>query len=64
MSIGALTGYRTIITNVIIVLAAAASVFGIIIPEDEKTAVIAGLIAVANIALRIITRTPVGGAST
>lgn len=55
-----LQGYRTLIANGVAVLASVGLFFGVAIPEDEQSAVILGLTALANIALRFATRTPVG----
>ena len=53
-------GYRTFITNGVFIVASVASVFGVLIPQDEQTAVIAGAIALVNIGLRFYTSTPWG----
>ena len=55
-----LKGYRTFLANGIIVVAAAASIFGIVIPQDDQTALIAGIIAAVNIVLRFYTTGPWG----
>lgn len=53
-------GYRTLLTNGVIALAAVASLLGVIIPQDEQTALIAGVVALVNIALRLKTSTAWG----
>ncbi|HML99523.1 MAG TPA: hypothetical protein PKD75_13700 [Tepidiformaceae bacterium] len=55
-----LKGYRTIIANIVAVIASVGLFFGVVIPEDERAAVIAGLVAIVNIALRFATSTRVG----
>lgn len=57
-------GYRTLITNGVIFVASLASMFGVVVPQDEQTAVITGAIAAVNIILRIYTTGPWGKSST
>lgn len=53
-------GYRTIAINSVAVIVAFASMVGVVIPQDESTAVTAGLLAFLNIIMRLKTTTPVG----
>ena len=56
-------GYRTIITNVLMVVASVAAIWGIEIPPEMIEEVVSGIIAViglVNLFLRAITTTPVG----
>ena len=55
-----LQGYRTLIANAVALVASAGLFFGVVIPEDEQSAVILGLTALVNIALRFATSTPIG----
>ena len=55
-----LQGYRTIIVNVVAALVGVASMLGVVVPQDDSTAFTAGLIAFANILMRLKTTTPVG----
>ena len=52
-------GWKTITTNVVALVFAAAVYFGLEIPEPDP-AVVAGVLALINIILRFITTTPVG----
>ena len=56
-------GYKTIVTNVLVLLFALASMLGTDIGADEQTAIIAGVISIVNIVLRMVTTTPVGKGS-
>lgn len=53
-------GFRTIIVNGLVILAAVGAAFGVIIPQDEQAAVVAGAVAAANIVLRFYTSTSWG----
>lgn len=53
-------GYKTLATNTVIIIASLASAFGIVVPQDDQTALIAGIIAAVNIILRIYTTGPWG----
>ncbi len=55
-------GYKTLVTNGVALLVAIGAMTGVVIPESEQTAVIAGIFAVANIILRFMTNTAVGKA--
>lgn len=55
-----LKGWRTLIANGVAVIASVGLFFGVAIPEDEQSAVILGLTALVNIALRFATSTPIG----
>lgn len=55
-------GYRTLATNVVSLLAAAAVIFGIEITAEDQATVVAGILAVVNVAnilLRLDTTGPV-----
>ena len=58
-----LTGWKTIITNSAVFLWAVLAYFGVEVGADEKTALVAGVIALINFALRFVTKTPVGQSS-
>lgn len=53
-------GYKTIITNVGVALFALLAMFGMEVGVEEQTAITAGILAVVNIVLRVMTTTPVG----
>lgn len=53
-------GYRTIIVNVLALIFSLALFFGLDISAESQGEITAGVLAVANIALRFITDTPVG----
>lgn len=53
-------GYKTIIFMLIGLLSAIGAQFGIIIPENEQSALMAGIIAIGGLLLRLFTKTPVG----
>lgn len=55
-------GYKTLIVNTVAALVAVGAIFGVVIPQDDSTAVTAGVLAVINIVLRVMTSTPVGKA--
>jgi hypothetical protein len=50
-----LEGYRTITANALILLAAVLAMMGVVFPQDEQTAIIAGVIAAGNLVLRVVT---------
>lgn len=52
-------GYKTIVTNAVVLLVALAAMFGIVIDVNDTAAITAGVLAIINIALRLSTRTPV-----
>ena len=52
-------GWKTLITNAIVVFVALAAMFGIVIDIDDTTAITAGVLAVINIVLRFKTTGPV-----
>lgn len=54
-----MTGWKTIVTNGSIALLAILTMFGITVDGAETEAVVAGLVALVNIALRVKTRTEV-----
>ena len=56
----ALKGYKTLAANTVIIIASLASAFGVVVPQDDQTALIAGIIAAVNIVLRIYTTGPWG----
>ena len=53
-------GYKTIIFMLIGLLSSIGAQFGIIIPENEQSALMAGIIAIGGLILRLMTKTPVG----
>lgn len=54
-------GYRTILTNLVVMaLSGVEVVTGAELAVDDKTAVIAGALALLNIGYRLVTTTPVG----
>ncbi len=55
-----LAGWKTLITNGVVLLAALAAMFGLEIGADEREALIAGAMALVNIALRFATKGPAG----
>ena len=56
-----MTGFRTIIFNLVAMIAAwLATKYGIEIAEHHQMEITTCIIALGNIALRIITKTPVG----
>ena len=60
-----LQGFRTIIFNIVAVAASWVSgSFGIDLSGDTQAAIGTTIIAVANIALRVLTKTPVGKLTT
>lgn len=55
-------GWKTLVTNGVALLVAIGAMTGVVIPESEQAAAIAGIFAVANIILRFMTNTAVGKA--
>ena len=56
-------GYRTLIVNVIAVVASMAGLYGIDIPAETQAEIATGIIAllgVVNLAMRAVTTTPIG----
>lgn len=53
-------GYRTIVVNLIAVLASVAALFGLEVTQEEWGTVTTGVLAVVNIIMRCVTDTPVG----
>ncbi|TQV80310.1 hypothetical protein [Denitrobaculum tricleocarpae] len=56
-------GYRTVVMNVLMALAAIGAVFGIEIPPEDLDTVAAGIISaigIINVVLRAMTTTPIG----
>lgn len=56
-------GYRTIVSNVVMALAAVAAIWGLEIPPEDLDKVTTGIISaigVVNLVLRSMTTTPVG----
>lgn len=62
--IGKLEGYRTIIVAALALVFSLAQGFGIVVSQDEQSAITAGVVAVLMILLRLVTKGPVGGGST
>ena len=55
-------GYKTLIGNGVALIVALGAFTGVIIPESDQTALVAGLIAAFNIVNRFFTTTAVGKA--
>ncbi len=55
-------GWRTITANAVALLVAFGALTGVVIPESDQAALIAGIVAVVNIVLRFKTDTAVGKA--
>ena len=55
-----LKGWRTVVVNVVALAVAGLAVVGVGVSADESTAVVAGIMAIINIGLRLVTTTPVG----
>jgi len=53
-------GYRTIITNILLLIFALAATYGFDIGVEEQTSITMGVMAVANIVLRVVTTTKAG----
>ena len=54
-----LPGYKTLIANAGLLVFSVITMFGIVVPEDEKQAAITGIVAIVGIILRIVTTGPV-----
>ena len=55
-----LAGWKTLITNGVVLLAALAAIFGVEIGVEEQEAIVAGAMALVNIGLRLVTKGPAG----
>ena len=56
-----LKGYKTVLTNGLVMLLSSIEVFaGAEIAVDDKTAIVAGAIALLNVVYRFVTTGPVG----
>lgn len=55
-----LQGFRTLIFNTIAILTAWLAERGIDLPEEHQSAILVTIIAIINIILRLVTKTPVG----
>lgn len=56
-----LQGCKTITFNIVAIAAGwLATEYGIVLPEEHQTAISVTIISLVNIALRLITKTPIG----
>jgi len=53
-------GYRTIVVNVVAILAAIAAGYGLEISPEDQNSIGLGVLALTNIVLRLVTTTAVG----
>lgn len=56
-------GYRTIVTNIVMIIAALAALWGVDIPPEMQKEVVSGILSIftlVNLLLRKMTTTPLG----